>query len=69
MNVTCSHHDIAEKIAHLVLNNNHSFMTFENKNKRINPIVDNVTNSNNKNTPQVNFNPFNTQLKGLLQIQ
>jgi hypothetical protein len=48
-------------------------MTFENKNKRINSIVDNVTNSNNKNTLKVNFNPFNTQSTdrktGLRQIQ
>jgi hypothetical protein len=29
--------------------------------KNQNPIVDNVTNSNNKNTPMINFNPFNTQ--------
>jgi hypothetical protein len=36
-------------------------MTFENRKKNQNPIVDNVTNSNNKNTPMINFNPFNTQ--------
>jgi predicted acetyltransferase len=24
LNVTCSHHDIAEKLLHLALNNNHS---------------------------------------------
>jgi hypothetical protein len=36
-------------------------------------MVDNVTNSNNTNTPMVNFNPFNTQSTdrktGLRQIK